>query len=210
MSGVAGPVPALGWGIEGEFPGLVFGVDEVGRGPLAGPVLAAAACLSAADVPAGLRDSKRLSAARREQIAAGLRHVAIAAASVAEIDAINILRASHLAMQRAVRALAARIGPPVMVLVDGNLLPELEFPARAIIGGDGTVASIAAAAIAAKVARDAEMRRLAQGCPGYGWAHNAGYPTREHLAALDRLGVTPHHRRSFAPVKRALAQSSGG
>lgn len=196
----------LGWGLEGEFAGLVFGVDEVGRGPLAGPVVAAAACLTRDEIPDGLADSKRLRPAVRARIAARLRQVAVASASVAEIDARNILRASHLAMQRAVALLAARLGPPQMVLVDGKLLPPLEFPARAIVGGDGKVAAIAAASIAAKVARDREMQRLDAEFPGYGWAHNAGYPTRAHLLALDRLGVTPHHRRSFAPVRRALGK----
>ena len=191
----------LCWGLEGEFPGLVFGVDEVGRGPLAGPVVAAAACLFPESVPAGLGDSKTVPEKRRETIAAGLQNVAIAQASVAEIDELNILRASHLAMVRAVQALAARMGPPAMVLVDGNLLPGLAFPARAIVKGDAKVACIAAAAIAAKVERDRQMRALDSAFPGYGWASNKGYGSAAHLAALKALGPTPHHRRSFAPVK---------
>jgi ribonuclease HII len=199
-------VTGLGWGIEGEFEGLVFGVDEVGRGPLAGPVVAAAACLFSDSVPQGLGDSKRVPEKRRETIAAGLRHVAIAEASVAEIDSLNILRASHLAMVRAVQALAEKLGPPAMVLVDGNLLPGLDFPARAIVKGDASVACIAAAAIAAKVARDHQMRALDQAFPGYGWASNKGYGSAAHLAALKRLGPTEHHRRSFAPVRACLSK----
>lgn len=199
----------LGWGMEGDFSGLVFGVDEVGRGPLAGPVVAAAVCLSRDSVPPGLNDSKRVSESRRNAIAASLEHVAFGEASVAEIDALNILAASHVAMARAVQALAARLGPPAMVLVDGKYLPKLDFSARPIIGGDAKVASIAAASIAAKVARDAQMCRLDESFPGYGWARNKGYPTREHLDALDRLGITRHHRRSFAPVARRIPNEQG-
>ena len=203
MNGMNG----LRWGIEAEFSGLVFGVDEVGRGPLAGPVTAAAAALSAAGVPDGLGDSKRVSRTLRETIAAGLQQVEIAESTVAEIDELNILRASHLAMVRAVLALARRLGPPAMVLVDGNLLPDFGFPARAIVKGDATVASIAAASIAAKVARDARMAELDALFPGYGWARNMGYPTAEHLTALETLGVTPHHRRSFRPVAEKIAKA---
>ena len=197
----------LAWGIEAAFGGPVFGVDEVGRGPLAGPVVAAAACLSPDSVPEGLGDSKRVPERQRQRIAAALRHVAVAEASVDEIDRLNILRASHLAMQRAVAALADRLGPPAMVLVDGNLLPHLAFPARAIVKGDATVAAIAAAAIAAKVSRDARMSALDADFPGYGWASNKGYGSAAHLAALARLGPTPHHRRSFAPVKALIAKA---
>ena len=197
----------LQWGVEAEFSGLVFGVDEVGRGPLAGPVMAAAACLSPDRVPAGLGDSKRVSRTVRERIAAELQQVEIGACTVAEIDELNILRASHLAMVRAVRALARRLGPPAMLLVDGNLLPDFGLPARAIVKGDATVASIAAAAIAAKVARDARMAELDRQFPGYGWARNMGYGTVEHLSALERLGATREHRRSFRPVALRLAKS---
>lgn len=193
--------------MEGEFPGLVFGVDEVGRGPLAGPVVAAAACLFPESVPPGLGDSKSVPEKRRETIAAALRHVAIAEASVAEIDELNILRASHLAMARAVEALAAQMGRPAMVLVDGNLLPGLSFPARAIVKGDAKIACIAAAAIAAKVSRDRQMRALDIGFPGYGWASNKGYGSAAHLAALKQLGPTPHHRRSFEPVKSFFSKA---
>ena len=196
-------VSGLRWGLEGDFTGLVFGVDEVGRGPLAGPVVAAACCLSPESVPAGLADSKAVPAPRRARIAAALQLVAVAEATVEEIDRLNILRASHLAMQRAVAALADRIGPPAMVLVDGKLLPGFDFPARAIVKGDAQVACIAAAAIAAKVARDAIMVALDAECPGYGWARNMGYGTAQHLAAIREIGVTRHHRQSFAPVRNA-------
>jgi ribonuclease HII len=201
MTGFAG----LRWGIEGHFPGRVFGVDEVGRGPLAGPVVAAAVCLNCDSVPAGLNDSKLVPESRRERIAALLEHVAFGSASVAEIDSLNIRTASLLAMARAVSGLAARVGAPAMVLVDGNALPPVDHPARAIVKGDGSVASIAAAAIAAKVMRDRLMAELAADHPVYGWARNRGYGTAEHLAALERHGVTPHHRRSFAPVRQLCA-----
>lgn len=192
----------LGWGIEAEFAGLVFGVDEVGRGPLAGPVVAAAACLSCDSVPDGLGDSKLVLETRRNRIAAALEHVALGVASVEEIDRLNIRTASLLAMARAIEALALKLGPPAMVLVDGNALPHIARPARAIVKGDATVASIAAAAIAAKVYRDRLMAELAAAHPAYGWERNRGYGTAEHLAALARHGVTVHHRRSFAPVAR--------
>jgi ribonuclease HII len=196
------PGKGLGWGIEADFDGLVFGVDEVGRGPWAGPVTAAAVCLSPDCVPEGLADSKALPAARRARIAARLPLVALGEASVAEIDALNIRQATFLAMQRAVAALAARIGPPAVVLVDGNALPRLDHPARAIVKGDAQVAVIAAAAIAAKVARDRLMAELAADHPAYGWERNKGYGTAEHQAALARHGITIHHRRSFAPIAR--------
>ncbi len=181
----------------------VAGVDEVGRGPLAGPVVAAAVILPERP-PAGLRDSKQLSPAARFRLDREIRatsEVAIALASVAEIDRLNILAATMLAMSRAVAALAL---PPDAALVDGNRLPELPCPARAIVKGDARCAQIAAASIVAKVARDSLMRALAVAHPGYGWERNAGYGTAAHLAALARLGATPQHRRSFAPV-RAVA-----
>lgn len=192
----------LRWGIEAEFRGLVFGVDEVGRGPLAGPVVAAAACLNCDTVPDGLGDSKRVPEARRNRIAGALEHVALGVASVEEIDRLNIRTASLLAMARAVEALAAKVGAPAMVLVDGNALPKMSLPARTIVKGDATVASIAAAAIAAKVWRDRLMAELAAEHAAYGWDRNRGYGTAEHLAALQCHGVTAHHRRSFAPVAR--------
>ena len=183
----------------------VAGVDEVGRGPLAGPVTAAAVVLDPARIPAGLNDSKVLTAARRVALDAAIRAVAevsVSHATVAEIDALNILRASHLAMQRAVAGLAL---PPDPVLIDGNLIPRgFALSAEAIVKGDARALSIAAASIVAKVARDAIMVDLAQQHPGYGWENNAGYPSPAHLAALRELGVTPHHRRSFRPVHNML------
>ncbi|MBD3764545.1 MAG: ribonuclease HII [Rhodobacterales bacterium] len=185
----------------------IAGVDEVGRGPLAGPVTAAAVILDPANIPAGLADSKTLTAARRQALAAALRHVAqvsVAHASVQEIDDLNILGATHLAMRRAVAGLPQ---PPDHLLIDGNRLPrDLPCPAQAVVRGDARCLSIAAASILAKVERDALMVALAQQHPGYGWDRNAGYPTAEHLAALQRLGVTPAHRRSFAPVHNILYQ----
>jgi ribonuclease HII len=183
----------------------VAGVDEVGRGPLAGPVTAAAVVLDPARIPAGLNDSKVLTAPRRLALDAAIRAVAevsVAHATVAEIDALNILRASHLAMVRAVAGLAP---PPDHVLIDGNLIPRgFALSAEAIVKGDARALSIAAASIVAKVARDAIMVDLAQQHPGYGWEKNAGYPSPAHLAALRELGVTPHHRRSFRPVHNML------
>jgi ribonuclease HII len=186
---------------------LVAGVDEVGRGPLAGPVTAAAVVLDPARIPPGLADSKTLSPARRQALAAQIHaqaRVAIAHATVAEIEALNILRAAHLAMERAVAAL----GPVDHVLVDGNLLPPgLKGRAEALVRGDARCLSIAAASIVAKVARDAIMVDLAQQYPGYGWEVNAGYPTPAHLRALLDFGITPHHRRSFKPVHNILYQA---
>ena len=185
----------------------VAGVDEVGRGPLAGPVTAAAVVLNPAQIPAGLNDSKKLTHARRIELSAALHAVAevsIAHASVAEIDDLNILRASHLAMQRAVAGLRQA---PDHLLIDGNQVPRgLMTSAETIVKGDARSLSIAAASIVAKVARDHLMVILAQQHPGYGWETNAGYGTAAHLAALLNLGVTPHHRRSFAPVHNILYQ----
>jgi len=186
--------------------GLIAGVDEVGRGPLAGPVLAAAVILDPDRPIVGLADSKTLSAARREQLADAIRNNAldwvIGRAEVEEIDHINILRASLLAMQRCLDSLKLR---PALVLVDGNHCPDTGYPVRAVAGGDRTVASIAAASIIAKVARDREMVELDQCYPGYGFAQHKGYPTPSHLAALSRLGVCPIHRRSFTPVRNVLS-----
>ncbi|WP_103332130.1 ribonuclease HII [Pseudotabrizicola formosa] len=184
---------------------FVVGVDEVGRGPLCGPVTAAAVRLDPARIPAGLGDSKTLTAACRDRLYAELldvAQIAIAHASVEEIDALNILRASHLAMERAVAALGADFA-----LIDGNLMPRnLSCPGLAIVKGDAKSLSIAAASICAKVTRDRLMVDLAQQYPGYGWEGNAGYPTKAHLAALLNLGVTPVHRRSFRPVHNILYQ----
>lgn len=184
---------------------FVVGVDEVGRGPLAGPVTAAAVCLDPHRIPPGLADSKILSAARREALFDQLMNcatISIAHATVEEIDSLNILRASHLAMERAIAALGADYA-----LVDGNLLPKgLTIPALAVVKGDAKSLSIAAASICAKVTRDRIMVDLAQQYPGYGWEVNAGYPTKSHLEALLNLGVTPFHRRSFKPVHNILYQ----
>ena len=182
---------------------LICGVDEVGRGPLAGPVVAAAVILDPARPIDGLADSKKLTEARRERLADEIRANALAwslgRAEVEEIDAINILQASLLAMQRAVAALALSPGE---ALVDGNRLPSLACPARAIVGGDASEPCISAASIIAKVARDREMVALDARYPGYGLARHKGYPTKAHLSALAELGVTEIHRRSFAPVRR--------
>ena len=183
----------------------VAGVDEVGRGPLAGPVTAAAVILDSQSIPQGLNDSKKLTARRRAEIADDIwlmAQVAVAHASVAEIDELNILRASHLAMQRAIDELPQR---PDHVLIDGNMIPRgLKISAQTIVKGDARSLSIAAASIVAKVARDRIMRALAADFPGYGWDSNAGYPSKAHKMALQSLGVTPHHRRSFKPVHNIL------
>jgi len=185
---------------------LVAGVDEAGRGPLAGPVVAAAVILDAHRPIDGLADSKRLAEARREALAPVIRNRALAwatgVAAVAEIDTLNILQATMLAMQRALAALPVR---PRHVRVDGNRCPPLEdlgyaCTAEAIVGGDATVAEISAASILAKTERDAWMRRAAQDYPGYGFERHKGYGTALHLQALARLGPCPLHRRSFAPV----------
>lgn len=184
---------------------IIAGVDEVGRGPLCGPVTAAAVILDPMNIPDGLNDSKKLTAKRREVLYDALMdcaEVSIAHASVEEIDQINILRASHLAMERAIAGLPR---PPDHVLIDGNMIPrDLTISAQSVIKGDGKSLSIAAASIIAKVCRDRIMADLAQQYPGYGWEKNAGYPTPVHLKALFNLGVTPHHRRSFKPVYKML------
>ncbi|MEP3845819.1 MAG: ribonuclease HII [Paracoccaceae bacterium] len=192
---------------ETKLGGLIAGVDEAGRGPLAGPVVAAAVILDPSDIPDGLDDSKKLSAKRRAALLSLLMknaHVGVGMASVEEIDEINILRAAHLAMTRAVDALPAS---PDHVLIDGNMIPrELRQPATAIVRGDARSLSIAAASIVAKERRDAIMVDLAQQHPGYGWETNKGYPSKSHRTALQNLGVTPHHRRTFKPVHNILYQ----
>ena len=185
--------------------GPVAGVDEVGRGPLAGDVVAAAVILDP-DAPIdGLRDSKKLTESRREVLAEAIRERAlawaVARATVDEIDELNILQASLLAMHRAVAGLALQ---PGFVLVDGNRLPRWPYRAEAVVKGDDRVPAIAAASILAKVQRDGELVALEQTYPGYGFASHKGYPTRDHLAALRELGVTAVHRKSFAPVKNLL------
>ncbi|KQM98912.1 MULTISPECIES: ribonuclease HII [unclassified Sphingomonas] len=189
---------------EARHAGLVAGVDEAGRGPLAGPVVAAAVILDPADVPEGLDDSKALSAKRRAVLHARLMEcaqVGVGVASVEEIDQLNILWASMLAMERAVAALDV---VPAMVLVDGNRCPKWRYPSFAIVRGDALSLSIAAASIVAKETRDAMMVAADAEYPGYGWASNKGYGAKVHLAGLRALGVTPLHRRSFAPVAQAL------
>jgi len=185
----------------------VAGVDEVGRGPLAGPVTAAAVILDPVRIPEGLDDSKKLDSARREQLARLIwRHaeVGVAHASVAEIDTLNILGAAHLAMRRAIAGLRRR---PDHLLIDGHISPGgLHCPAEALVKGDARSLSVAAASIVAKVARDRIMVDLAQQFPGYDWGRNKGYPTAGHKAALRELGATPHHRRSFRPVHNILYQ----
>lgn len=184
---------------------ILAGVDEAGRGPLAGPVMAAAVILDPVCPIAGLADSKALSARCRETLAAEIKAKAlawaVAAASVAEIDELNILHASLLAMQRAVAQLPVR---PGRVQVDGNRCPTLDCPVEAVVKGDAKVAAISAASILAKVARDAELARLDQAYPQYGFAQHKGYPTAAHLEALRRHGPCPEHRLSFAPVRQAL------
>lgn len=190
---------------------MIIGVDEAGRGPLAGPVIAAAVILPADADIAGLGDSKRLSAPRRARLEVVIRACCpygIGIASVPEIDALNILQATMLAMTRAVEALCgAHDVSPAMVLVDGNRLPDWRWPARAIIGGDASEPAISAASILAKEHRDRIMHLAAALHPGFGWAGNKGYGSAEHLAALRTLGPTRLHRRSFAPVRDALALS---
>jgi len=184
---------------------MIAGVDEVGRGPLAGPVVTAAVILPEIfDLP-GLTDSKKLTPKKREILSEGIKQQALAwafgEASVAEIDRLNILHATMLAMQRAVVNLPTA---PEHVLVDGNRAPDFGIPATAIVGGDGSQACISAASIIAKVARDQLMTDYAIQYPHYGFASNSGYPTQQHIQALETHGVTPIHRRSFAPVKRCL------
>ena len=185
---------------------MICGVDEAGRGPLAGPVVAAAVILDPARPIAGLADSKKLSAARREKLAGEIRTKAlawhVAEVSVAEIDTLNILQATLLAMQRAVAGLPVM---PDEALIDGNRCPPLTMPARAIIGGDATVAEISAASILAKIVRDAGMLALHRDYPQYGFDRHKGYGTAAHLAALREHGPSAHHRKSFAPVREQLA-----
>lgn len=186
---------------------LFCGVDEAGRGPLAGAVFAAAVILDPARPIAGLADSKKLSEKKRDALALQIREQAlawsIASASAQEIDHINILQASLLAMRRAVENLAV---VPHEVAVDGLHCPQLVMPVRAVVKGDSLVAEISAASILAKTARDAEMLELHRHYPDYGFDRHKGYPTADHLASIARYGITPIHRRSFGPVRRALEQ----
>jgi ribonuclease HII len=207
----------FGWGMKPDFTledaaraqgfARIAGVDEVGRGPLAGPVTAAAVVLDPANIPQGLNDSKKLTKKARARLydeILAVADVSIAHASVAEIDEHNILRASHIAM---CRALAGLKTPADYALIDGNMLPrDLSLPAQTVIKGDSLSQSIAAASIMAKICRDCVMLSLAQQHPGYGWETNMGYGSKSHMQALQNLGVTPHHRRSFKPVHNILYQ----
>ncbi|MDO5643736.1 MAG: ribonuclease HII [Paracoccus sp. (in: a-proteobacteria)] len=187
----------------------VAGVDEAGRGPLAGPVTAAAVVLDMRRLPEGLNDSKKLGAGARARLAHAIRDsadYAVAHVWIDEIDRLNILHATHLAM---CRALAGLRRPADFALIDGNMLPRaLPVPGLAVVKGDARVLSIAAASILAKTERDRIMVDLAQQFPGYGWEKNAGYPTAAHVAALNERGVTPYHRRSFAPVHNILCKAT--
>ena len=193
--------PALAW----DVPGLMAGVDEAGRGPLAGPVVAAAVILDDLHPIHGLADSKKLSERRREKLFDEIRAKAlcfsIAQASVEEIDTLNILQATLLAMKRAVESLRLK---PQMVLVDGNRLPKLDILAQAIVQGDAKVKAISAASILAKVHRDRLCSSMHQEFPQYGFEQHKGYGTKQHLDALTTHGATPLHRRSFAPVAKVL------
>jgi len=198
---------ALNWQLEREqgWPNRpVCGVDEAGRGPWAGPVTAAAIILPAG-FDLGVDDSKKLTEKTRERLFEELVHLphGIGFASVEEIDAMNILQATFLAMQRAVEALAPN---PAYVLVDGNHLPAWDYPSQAIIGGDGRSPTIAAASILAKVTRDRLMRQLHEAFPYYGWASNKGYGAKAHSKGLAQHGVSPHHRKSYAPIRKILGQ----
>lgn len=186
--------------------GLIVGIDEAGRGPLAGPVVAAAVILDVKRLPDGIDDSKSLTRARREALLDAISataHVGVGIASATEIDEINILQATFLAMRRAVDGLPVR---PALALVDGNRAPKLSIPCQTVVQGDATCLSIAAASIVAKVTRDRIMEQLAREHPAFGWERNAGYGTAEHMAALREFGPTAHHRHSFAPVRAALEQ----
>jgi ribonuclease HII len=192
--------------LELDFPMPLAGVDEAGCAPLAGPVVAAAVVLDRDKFPRGIDDSKKLDLDTREAIYGRLQKVArigVGMASVEEIDQINIYWARMLAMTRAVEALGFE---PAWVLVDGNATPRWQRPSKAIVAGDAKCRSIAAASIVAKVTRDRIMADYALTYPGYGWEHNRGYPTPEHIRALDTFGLTPLHRRSFGPVRDRAGQ----
>ena len=187
---------------------LIAGVDEVGRGPIAGPVVAAAVILKKNYIPSGIDDSKKISQKKRATVSKQIESIAIIGigwASSGEIDQLNILEATMLAMQRAIFSLQKQIIlDPDYILIDGNKVPRLDFPSKAIVRGDEKSLSIAAASIVAKNKRDAFMTSLSKLYPGYGWEKNAGYGTGEHLAAIEREGITVHHRRSFKPIANYL------
>ena len=192
--------------IEEKFGGLVCGVDEVGRGALCGPVVAAAVILDKRNYPDGINDSKLLPRSKREGLHTELLRsasVGLGSAQVGEVEQLNVLNAALLAMERAVSNLCLM---PEMALVDGNRVPKLVCPARSVVGGDRKSISIAAASIVAKVTRDRLMAKLASQHPGYGWETNSGYGTPQHIEAIRTAGITRHHRRGFGPVATALAK----
>ena len=195
------------FGIEDGYQGLVCGVDEVGRGALCGPVLAAAVILDRNNVPEGIKDSKLLTPGKRSclypQIIASAASVGVAAVSAQEVDRVNVLNASLLAMGQAVSNMGLK---PDVALIDGNKVPDLDCLSRFVIGGDRLSISIAAASIVAKVERDEIMARLALQYPGYGWETNMGYGTTRHIEEIRSAGITPEHRRSFRPVAQVLSQ----
>lgn len=202
------PVETPTFEIEDSIPGRIAGIDEAGRGPWAGPVVAAAVILDPENMPEGLRDSKKLSEKRREEIAAEIRAtsiVGVGIATVEEIDEINILQATFLAMTRAEEELSVR---PDACIVDGSQKPKLQAPAQMIVKGDAKSFSIAAASIIAKTTRDQMMRDLALEHPHYAWEKNKGYGAPAHRAGLDAHGVTPHHRRSFAPIRAMIEEEN--
>lgn len=207
--GKTGPDYSAELAMVAEHGGLVCGVDEVGRGPLAGPVVAAAVILDPDNIPEGLNDSKKLSAKKRailfEKIMATALAVSVAEALVEEIDAINILQASMLAMRRAVKNLPQNAQS---ALVDGNCDPKLDLPTICLIKGDARSFSIAAASIIAKKIRDEKMANLAKIYPDYGWEKNAGYGVPAHIKSLELVGITPYHRKTFAPVLKILNEDS--
>lgn len=197
-------VSAPDYRIESGYDGIVVAIDEVGRGPWAGPVMAAAAILDPRNIPDGLNDSKKLPAAKREMLHDAIlasSRVEIGVASVREIEELNILHATMLAMHRAYEALGVQAA---VALIDGNRPPPLPCPTRCIVKGDSLCLSIAAASIVAKVTRDRLMAELAREYPGYGWERNAGYGTKAHQDGIARHGLTPHHRRNFAPIRALL------
>ena len=190
--------------IESTHTGTICGVDEAGRGPLAGPVVAAAVVLDPTQIPSGIHDSKKISKKKREQLFEAIMQVAmvgVGRANVAEIDTLNILGATKLAMERAVEALGTHVD---VALIDGNQPPALPCKVQAVVKGDSKSLSIAAASIIAKVTRDRVMEELDADYPGYGFAQHAGYGTKAHMAAIEHLGPCPAHRTSFAPVRKAI------
>lgn len=192
--------------------GLIFGLDEAGRGPWCGPVVAACVCWPNGEIPvelaASINDSKKLSAKKREELFPKIMNsnaiVGVGQASAEEIDAVNILQASFLAMKRALDEVREKGFFPAFALIDGNKLPKWDMPMQAVIGGDAKSLSIAAASVVAKVTRDRLMQKLAIDYPQYGWDKNAGYGTKQHIEALEKYGITPHHRKTYAPIARLI------